>query len=317
MNEPNRRRDTSRQIELPAIGRRSFLLASALFGASVASMLMGCADAEGAGADDGSSGPVPSTAPATAHAGEKQSSGDVTAGNDTYRGFTLDNVLNDADLGDIHFNLYVPDDYDGGTPYALFITLPGWQGLYFQGVGVNLETEDFAFCAMERRPQMIICAPQLDDWGQPSADMTVALTRYLLDAYNVDAGQVFIEGYSGGGETLSLVMGTAPELFRATLFCSSQWDGDLSVLADAEIPVYLVVAEHDEYYGSEPARRAAAELQGLLRDRGLSDERIAELVVLDVKDDGYFSAAGITNYHGGGGALFCRDDAIMGWLFDR
>lgn len=57
---------------------------------------------------------------------------DVTPGGETYRDFVLDNVYH-SDIGDIHFNLYVPESYDGGTPYALFITLPGYQGLYFQG----------------------------------------------------------------------------------------------------------------------------------------------------------------------------------------
>ena len=52
----------------------------------------------------------------------------------TYRDFTLDNVYH-SDIGDIHFNLYLPESYDGGTPYALFITLPGWQGLYFRAWG--------------------------------------------------------------------------------------------------------------------------------------------------------------------------------------
>ena len=73
---------------------------------------------------------------------------DVTPGSETYRDFTLDNVCH-SNIGDIHFNLYVPESYDGSTPYALFVTLPGWQGLYFQGVGVNLQTETFGFAAQE------------------------------------------------------------------------------------------------------------------------------------------------------------------------
>lgn len=37
---------------------------------------------------------------------------------------------------------------------------------------------------------------------------------------------MYAEGYSGGGETLSRVMGMRPELFTAYLQCSSQWDGN-------------------------------------------------------------------------------------------
>lgn len=238
----------------------------------------------------------------------------VTLGTETYRGFTLDNVLRTEELGDIHFNLYVPDTYDASAPCALFVTLPGYQGLYFQGVGENLRTEDFGFEAQSYDPDMIVVAPQLDDWGQTSADMTIELVEYLLGAYSIDPARVYIEGYSGGGETLSRVMSTRPDLFAAALFCSSQWDGDLSVLADARVPLYLVVGESDEYYGSDPARSAAEELRELYRKRGLSEQEIGRLVVLDIKDASYYAAGGVTYQHAGGG-LIARDRSIMGWLF--
>lgn len=61
----------------------------------------------------------------------------------------LDNVLHSVDEGDIHFNLYVPDGYDPEREVTLFVTLPGYQGLYFQGVGENVRTE---VLASRRRP---------------------------------------------------------------------------------------------------------------------------------------------------------------------
>ena len=59
---------------------------------------------------------------------------EVTPGTEIYRDFLLDNILH-AEEGDIHFHLYIPDSYDGSEPYALYLTLPGYEGLYFQGVG--------------------------------------------------------------------------------------------------------------------------------------------------------------------------------------
>lgn len=56
------------------------------------------------------------------------------------------------------------------------VTLPGYQGLYFQGVGENIRTEDFGFEAQKYITDMIIVAPQLNDWGQTSADQTIELT---------------------------------------------------------------------------------------------------------------------------------------------
>ena len=88
----------------------------------------------------------------------------VTEGSETDRGFLLDNVLH-AQEGDIHYHIYVPDSYDGSESYALYLTLPGYEGLYFQGVGENLRREDFAFEALRYNDKMIVAAPQLSDWG--------------------------------------------------------------------------------------------------------------------------------------------------------
>lgn len=240
----------------------------------------------------------------------------VTEGTEEYRGFILDNVLHSESEGEIHYNLYVPESYDGSEPYALFFTLPGYEGLYFQGVGVNLYSEDFGFTAREYIPDMIIAAPQLEDWGETSADQTIALAEYFLANYNIDESRVYAEGYSGGGETMSQVMGKRPELFAAYLQCSSQWDGAYEPVVESRTPVYIVVGESDEYYGSEPSEEAYENLYGLYREAGLSDEEIRELLVLDIKDAEYFESQGMTNQHGGGN-LFAADEDIMGWLFSR
>ena len=240
----------------------------------------------------------------------------VTEGTEEYRGFTLDNVLHSETEGDIHFNLYVPDSYDGSRPYAVFFTLPGYEGLYFQGVGENLRSEEFGFEAQNYNSEMIVVAPQLSDWGETSARQTIALVEYFLDNYNIDPGRVYGEGYSGGGETMSLVMGMRPDLFTAYLQCSSQWDGDYEPVVESRTPVYIVVGESDEYYSSQPSRQAYDQLHQLYRQEGLSEEEISELLVLDVKDAEYFESQGVTVQHGGGN-LFARDGEIMGWLFGK
>ena len=70
------------------------------------------------------------------------------------------------------------------------------------------------------------------------------LVEYFLKHYNIDRARVYANGYSGGGETMSIVMGKRPELFTAYLHCSSQWDGDLNVLAESRTPVYLAVGRN-------------------------------------------------------------------------
>ena len=241
----------------------------------------------------------------------------VEQGTSKYRDFVLDNVLHSETEGDIHYNVYIPEDYDGTESYALFMTLPGYQGLYFQGVGQNVMTEEFGFMAREYIPKMIIVAPQLNDWQDTSARQTIALTEYFLDTYNIDRSRVYAEGYSGGGETMSRVMGMRPDLYTAYLQCSSQWDGNYTEVVKARVPVYFAVGEKDEYYGSEPSRNAYNAIHKLYEQEGLSNSEIDRLLVLDIKPTSYFSSEGISNQHGYGGYLFVRDKNIMGWLFGQ
>ncbi len=241
----------------------------------------------------------------------------VDSGTETYNGFVLDNVLHSESNGDIHYNLYVPDDYDGSVQYALFITLPGYQGLYFQGVGANVKTEEFGYIARDYISKMIIAAPQLNDWGDTSAIQTIELTRYLLDTYNIDRSRVYLEGYSGGGETGSRVMGMNPELYTAYLQCSSQWDGSYEEVVKSRTPVYLVIGENDEYYGSKPSQEAYDEIHRLYEEEGLKDDEIDKLIVLDIKPTSYFTKNGVSNQHAFGGALFARDEQIMNWIFEQ
>lgn len=236
----------------------------------------------------------------------------LTKGTETYREFSVDNVYHSPNDGDIHFNLYVPESYDESRPYALFVTLPGYGGLYFQGVAQNLKTEEFGFEAQKYNSEMIIAAPQLSDWREISANQTIALTEFLLENYNID--KVYANGYSGGGETLSLVLEKRPDLFAACLHISSQWDGDLQPVANAKLPVYFAIGENDEYYGSQPAKSAYETLCKLYSEQGLSQDEIDKLAVLNVKSHDYFTERGISNEHGGGG-LFAFDSEIMGWLF--
>lgn len=293
--------------------RLVFLLAGAVF------LLGGCRAAVNGGASEDAAGQMAENGtaePDGAVSGQTEAPGDVTEGTEEYRGFTLDNVLHSENDGDIHYNLYVPDSYDGSEPCAIFFTLPGYEGLYFQGVGENLYSEDFGFTAQEYDPEMIIVAPQLSDWGETSADQTIALVEYFLANYNIDEDRVYAEGYSGGGETLSQVMGKRPDLFTAYLQCSSQWDGDYGPVVDSRLPVYFVIGEDDEYYGSEPSKEAYETLRDMYREEGISDEEIDELLVLDVKDAEYFESRGVEYQHGGGN-LFAADGEIMGWLFGK
>lgn len=239
--------------------------------------------------------------------------GTFERGTQTERGMEVDDLLRNTPAGDIHFSLHVPEDYDGSAPYALYVHDPGWEGLYFQGVGANLQ-EDFAFVANDYVQDMIVVTPQLDDWGDTSARKTVALTRWFLANYNIDASRVYLSGYSGGGKTISLVMDQAPELYRRVLHMSSQWDGSGDALVAAQVPLRFDIGESDDYYGSGPARDAYAQLRQKYLDAGIAEADIDRLLTLDVKPASYFASFD-GGQHAGGAALFAHDADIMGWLF--
>lgn len=246
--------------------------------------------------------------------------GAVTMGTEYEEGFLTDNVLmfnqagEYADVEDLHYHIYVPDSYDGTRPYALYITLPGYEAYYFQGVAANLKMENFATEAKKYKEDMIIVAPQPNDWGENSKWQTIGLTEYLLTAYNIDSKRVYISGLSGGGETLSLAVSEKPELYAAALYISSKWDGSLGKITETGTPIYFAIGEDDEYYGSEPVKETYAELFSMYEQAGLSEDAIRQHIILDIKDRSYFSGRGVSNQHGGG-LLFAWDEAVMGWLF--
>lgn len=240
---------------------------------------------------------------------------DITVGTKYDRGMIVDNVYHDEKQGDIHFSSYFPDDYDGSEDYALFVTNPGWEGEYPQGLGNNLG-EDFPFEARKYNDKMIILSTQLNDWGNTSALDSLALIHHFIDHYAIDKDRIYLHGYSGGGETGSLMLGMEPELFAGVLLNSTQWDSDIEPLVNAETPLRLAVGEDDSYYGSEPLKEAFQNIHDAYVKKGLSEEEINKILVLDIKQRSWFTERGYSDEHDGGNA-FAKDEETMQWLFSQ
>lgn len=291
------------------------LVCMLLIGA-MAMLFAACGQTVGAGESDIPVSVSKETRPNKTVSAKEDKTNAVTSKTETYRNFVIDHVLHSESCGDIHYHTYIPESYDGSHPYALYFTLPGYEGLYFQGVAQNLKSEAFGFEAQKYNDEMIIVAPQLNDWGETSANQTIALVEYFLKNYNIDRTKVYANGYSGGGETMSIVVGKRPDLFSAYLHVSSQWDGEYAPVVKARLPVYFAIGKNDEYYGAKPTQKAYDTLYSLYQQEGLSNTEIAKLLVLDLKDHEYFTQRNISNEHGGGG-LFAYDADIMGWLFGQ
>ena len=67
-------------------------------------------------------------------------------------------------------------------------------------------------------------------------------------------------------------------------------------------------------YGSSSVRKTYDELVRLYREKGLTDDQISGLVVLDLKDQAWFDERDIRDQHGGGW-YFAHEEDIMNWLF--
>lgn len=221
----------------------------------------------------------------------------------------------DVAFENIHYNIYIPNSYDGKEPYALFLSLPGYDGLYFQGVGESLK-EPFVTEAATYNEKMIIVSAQLNGWDEQSAKDVINLTYHLFDLYNIDRSRVYLEGYSGGGETGSMVVSMEPQLYTAYLEVSSKWDGTGTKVQSEQLPVYLAIAENDTYYGSQPMKDEYARMKEEYEKQGLSQSKIDSLLVLNVKENDYFEQAGYDDPHAGGIA-FAYDPEVMNWLFSK
>lgn len=239
----------------------------------------------------------------------------VTIGTTKTRGFIIDNVLHRENDTDIHYASYFPEGYNENENYAIYFALPGWEGLYFQGIGANMQ-EALPYEAQKYNSKMIVISPQLNDWGETSANDTIFLVKYFLNHYPIDKSKVYISGVSGGGETLSLVLKKSPELFSAALYVSSKWDGKYENLIQSRTPLYMVIGENDSYYGSTRTKNAYDDMYNLYKNAGLSDDEIKNILVLDVKPHEYFTSKGYNDEHAGCN-LFAYEENIMNWVFTK
>ena len=116
---------------------------------------------------------------------------------------------------------------------------------------------------------------------------------------------------------MSQAVSMRPDLYAAYLHGASQWDGDYQPIAQNDVAVYIFMAENDEYYGSQKARDAYANLHAAYEKAGLTDSEIDQLLQLNIPDNAYFNAKGIYNYHGGGSVVFVNSNTAYRVIPDR
>ncbi len=221
----------------------------------------------------------------------------------------------DGETGEIHYNCYLPENYDESTEYPLMMVMPGYDMMWFgeESSGSNLNWRGF-LCWTELPEDMIVVSAQLTDWHETSAKQAIELTEYFLDHFSVDESRVYAAGYSAGGETMSQAVSMRPDLYAAYLHGASQWDGEYTPVAENGVAVYIFMAENDEYYGSERARDAYQGLYDAYESTGWTQDEISAVLQIQTPDNEWFAERNITgNYHGGGNVVF-EETSILEWI---
>ena len=77
-------------------------------------------------------------------ANAKQDQKEITLGTSYYRNFLVDNVYHSGKNGDIHYNVYFPDSYDGKKEDGIICYTAGISGFVFSGCGGK--SQDRGFC---------------------------------------------------------------------------------------------------------------------------------------------------------------------------
>lgn len=231
-------------------------------------------------------------------------------------GFTENQTLGGAD-GTIHFSYYLPDGYDSTKSYPLVVVMPGYDRMWFgeDSAGTNLEWNGVQAWTKLDEP-VVLVSGQLTDWHEKSARQANELAAYMIEHFSVDTSRVYAAGYSAGGETMSQAVALRPDLYAAYIHGGSQWDGAYDTVAENHVAVYIFMAENDEYYGSQKARDAYANLHAAYEKTGLSDSQIDQFLQLNIPDNAYFNAKGIYNYHGGGSVVF-DDVNVLNWVLSQ
>ena len=224
----------------------------------------------------------------------------------------------EGETGTIHYSYYLPEDYDSQKKYPLTMVMPGYDMMWFgeESSGSNLDWAGF-LCWTRLPEEMIVVSAQLMDWHETSARQAVELTDYFLTNFSVDASRVYAAGYSAGGETMSQAVSMRPDLYAAYLHGASQWDGDYAPIAENGTAVYIFIAEHDEYYGSQRAWSAYNNLHDAYEEAGWNEEQIGDVLQIQMPNDEWFAQRGITsNYHGGGNVVFGEED-VLNWVLSH
>ena len=115
------------------------------------------------------------------------------------------------------WQVYVPEDYDGSTPYGVLVWVPPWDVLGIpSGWQSLLKAHHLIYVA---------AGDSGNDQSVPMRRVPLALTGLanITARYNTDPARIYIAGFSGGGVTASVIAAAYADVFTGGMFVGTSY----------------------------------------------------------------------------------------------
>ena len=219
----------------------------------------------------------------------------------------------------VRYDYRLPDGYDPAREYPLVVALSG-HGMGFDGQNERVQlVADMPATAWFQEEwtgtdeDVIVLAPQNARVGKElEAAQVLQLLEDFTERFSVDERRVYATSVSYGSQLMWEMFSTHPELFAGGLLTGgfAADDDEYALIADAEVPMWITHGTSDHLLPVESAKGAYDALVAAYRDRGLSEERIAELALWTEYGDEAFS---LPDYHLASAPTY-EDSATLQWL---
>lgn len=206
----------------------------------------------------------------------------------------------------LNYHYRLPANYDPARKYPLVVYFNGYGQGHFpaaNNIGGQLICDGtpqlwFGEQDVSVGEDVIFLAPQNTRTDQPfdiQAQQTVDLIESFSKEFAVDTNRVYGYTLSMGSIIGWLVVSERSDLFAAfiqTGFMANN-EEQANAIAEAELPMHLFQGLNDHLLGSDNAIASYQRIVDAYKARGLSDERIAELIKITVYPDSAFEPQGL------------------------
>ena len=184
-------------------------------------------------------------------------------------------IFEDPDTGiSLEYSLFIPEDYSEDQSYPMIMFIPDATGsgksakeIVEQYYGADVWATD----EEQKKHPAFVLVPAFtdtvvdDNWNtSEQIETAVKLISFLTEEYSIDKDRLYTTGQSMGCMTSLYLNSRYPELFRASLFVSGQWD--ISVLTPLEDAAFFYITAG----GDEKASGGQDEVMAMLDADGVS-----------------------------------------------